>query len=314
MEDLLDFLKIISYNSHIDFCLVSKDRKVIFKSEAFTANSSTIYVQINLQNETYFIHISKKYKECIPLLKYNIESKYKEIYCSKVNTINLILKGKEVENSSVNRLMKNLCNGYAFFLVEVKGDIKEAENIIKEIYDQNNVIITVLDNYIILISNFNESLEHAKAIRDAINANLFCKCYVAFSSAAYSTYDLKRRFDECRQAMMLKKIFSLKAEILDYNSLIFERIVNNFNKETKLEILNSKKKIFDSFDGEMISTIEEFIESGLNISRASKKLYIHRNTLIYRLDKIKKETGFDIRNFKEAVSFIMVFLVWKENR
>ncbi|MDD3223344.1 MAG: helix-turn-helix domain-containing protein [Clostridium sp.] len=314
MEDLLDFLKIISYNSHIDFCVVSKDRKIIFKSKSFKVNSSIMYVPIILEKETYIIHISKKFKECVPLLKYNIESKYKEIYCSKVNTINLVLMGKKVDNSKVNKIIKNLHKGYALFLIKIAGDIKEAENIIKEIYSENNVIITALDNYIVLISNFDESLEHAMAIRDAINSNLFCKCYVAFSSIAYSIYDLKRCFDQSRQAMNLKRTFLLKTEILDYNSLIFERIVSSFNKETKLEILNSKKKTFDAFDAEMISTIEEFIESGLNISSASKKLYIHRNTLVYRLDKIKRETGFDIRNFKEAARFIMVFLVWKESR
>nr|WP_241393066.1 helix-turn-helix domain-containing protein [Clostridium tetanomorphum] len=69
---------------------------------------------------------------------------------------------------------------------------------------------------------------------------------------------------------------------------------------------------FDHFDGEIITTIEEFIKSDLNISDAAKKLFIHRNTLIYRLDKIYKETGFDIRNFKEASVFIIAFLVWKE--
>lgn len=62
----------------------------------------------------------------------------------------------------------------------------------------------------------------------------------------------------------------------------------------------------------MINTIDEFVKTGLNISESARKLYIHRNTLIYRLDKIKKETGFDIRNFKEATVFITAFLVWRE--
>jgi len=70
----------------------------------------------------------------------------------------------------------------------------------------------------------------------------------------------------------------------------------------------------NDFDSEMINTIEEFVNCGLNISNAAKKLYVHRNTLIYRLDKIYKETNFDIRNFKDATVFAIAFLIWKENK
>lgn len=79
------------------------------------------------------------------------------------------------------------------------------------------------------------------------------------------------------------------------------------------QIFDKFKDKFNSFDNEMIITIEEFINCDLNISDAARKLYIHRNTLIYRLDKINKETGFDIRNFREAAVFIIAFLIWKES-
>ena len=62
----------------------------------------------------------------------------------------------------------------------------------------------------------------------------------------------------------------------------------------------------------MLNTIEEFISCDLNISEAAKNLYIHRNTLIYRLDKIAKDTGYDIRNFRQAATFTIAFLIWKE--
>lgn len=94
--------------------------------------------------------------------------------------------------------------------------------------------------------------------------------------------------------------------------MLFEKIVLNINKEIKDELLLKLKDKFDLFDKEIIDTIDEFVNSGLNISDAARKLYIHRNTLIYRLDKINKETGFDIRNFKEATVFVIAFLIWKE--
>jgi DNA-binding PucR family transcriptional regulator len=90
--------------------------------------------------------------------------------------------------------------------------------------------------------------------------------------------------------------------------------VYSLDPKFKNEFLDSFKSKFNTFDSEIIFTIEEFVDCGLNISDAAKKLYIHRNTLIYRLDKIKKETGFDIRNFKEATVFIIGFLIWKESK
>lgn len=62
----------------------------------------------------------------------------------------------------------------------------------------------------------------------------------------------------------------------------------------------------------MIKTIDMFFKCGLNLSEASKELYIHRNTLIYRIEKIQKNIGFDIRNFNEAVIFKTIYSIWKE--
>ncbi|MBM6839900.1 helix-turn-helix domain-containing protein, partial [Clostridium saudiense] len=64
----------------------------------------------------------------------------------------------------------------------------------------------------------------------------------------------------------------------------------------------------------MIKTIEVFFKCGLNLSEAAKELYIHRNTLIYRLDKIEKLTSYDIREFNNAVIFKIVFFLWKEKK
>ena len=62
----------------------------------------------------------------------------------------------------------------------------------------------------------------------------------------------------------------------------------------------------------MIKTIEVFFKLDLNLSEASKELYVHRNTLIYRLDKIQKYTNYDIRKFNDAVLFKIAFFLWKQ--
>lgn len=77
-------------------------------------------------------------------------------------------------------------------------------------------------------------------------------------------------------------------------------------------MLDTFKEKLDALDNETINTIEDFFNSDLNISDSAKNLYIHRNTLLYRLDKIKRETGFDIKDFNESMTFKIIFLIWQE--
>ena len=69
---------------------------------------------------------------------------------------------------------------------------------------------------------------------------------------------------------------------------------------------------FSKLDEDMIKTIEVFFKLDLNLSEASKELYVHRNTLIYRLDKIQKYTDYDIRKFNDAALFKIAFFIWKQ--
>ena len=72
------------------------------------------------------------------------------------------------------------------------------------------------------------------------------------------------------------------------------------------------KEIFT--DKEMTDTAEEFLDSSLNVSETARKLYLHRNTLIYRLDKIEKETGLNIRKFSDAITFRLITILLKTLR
>jgi DNA-binding PucR family transcriptional regulator len=142
---------------------------------------------------------------------------------------------------------------------------------------------------------------------------LYCKCYVSYGSIIYNVKDIKKAYEESKECITLSRSFGIKEDIFFYDKILFEKIVYNITPPVKQELLVRFKEKFNSFDSELINTIEEFVNCDLNISDAARKLYVHRNTLIYRLDKITKETGFDIRNFKEAAVFIIAFLVWKEN-
>gem|GEM_PF-563090 len=312
MKDIMNFLQDLSKNTGIKFRLITEDGAIIFSSESFIENSDMIYISVNMGSEKARIHLEKKFKECASILKYTIEDKYRDIYLKKERIISDILDGKDVSDEMVHKSIAFLDSGCNLFLVKTKGNIHEAIDVIKEIYRKYDVITMIYHDDIIVIGSFDEIKEHAKAIKETINSNLFCKCYVSYGNVAHNKYGIERAFHESQQSMMLSEKFSVREEVLDYNKLLFEKIVYSLDTKLKQEFLNKFEAKFNDFDSEMISTIDEFINCGLNTSDAARKLYVHRNTLIYRLDKIKKETGFDIRNFREATVFTISFLVWRE--
>lgn len=314
MYNFRNFLEELSNSSGIDLSLVSEDDSIVYNSSFERGNSDDVTFTVFLGRVRASVSIPKKYEMCIPLLKYSIEGKYREIFSIREQFIIQILEGKEVALDKVEKSIPFISKGCTVILVNVDGNRYEALNIIRQIYKDQDVLTTVYGENIIIIGCFEEVEEHAKSIKDSIISELYCKCYISLSNIVCDPENIKKAYDNAKECLMLAKRFDVKEEILDYNKLFFEKIVYNINSKVKQEVLTNFRERFNIFDNEMISTIEEFVNCDLNISDAARKLYIHRNTLIYRLDKIQKDTSFDIRNFKEATVFMIAFLIWKENR
>lgn len=313
MHSFKNFLQTLSESTGMDFKIVDDEKNEIFTSSSKKEINETISVNVSLGKTQAYVHISKEYEKCTALIKYMIESKYNEFLSTRQEVLNSILGGMEVPRDLVRKNLHILANGCTVFIVNVEGSRYEALNIIGQLYDDEITSIIYGDN-IVVIGQFEDNYEHASSIKETIMSNLYCKCYVSFGDICYDAETLKKSYEKSKEAMCLGKIFEIKDEVYSYENMIFEKIVYSVEEKVKNELVGIFKHKFDNFDNEMITTIEEFVNCGLNISDAAKVLYIHRNTLIYRLDKITKETGFDIRNFKEATVFIVAFLIWKENK
>ena len=307
------FLQELSVNSGISFNLIDEDGNQIYHSDFKVENSQCKTYLITLGNRKAKLNLEKQYEVCAPLLKYTIEHKYGEIFGVREKLLIDILQDKEVSEDKLIENFPFLLSGCTLLLVRVEGSKQDALSIIREIYKDQDVLSMIYENSIILISDFDDALEHAKSIRESIISDLYCKCTLSYVDGVYEIKGLRTAYDHAKECILLGEKFCMKDEIYSYNQMIFEKMVYNINSSVKQELFNSYKDRFSFFDSEVINTIEEFINCGLNVSDAAKKLYIHRNTLIYRLDKIHKETGLDIRNFKDATVFIIAFLIWKEN-
>jgi len=313
MYNFQSFLRDLNSNTSIKFNLKFEDGNVIYSSIRDIVNSDITVTSVFLGSSKAILEVSKENKDCTSLLKYTIENKYKEIFSMREQSLIEVLQGKEVSSDKVLKNFPSLSKGCTLFIISVDGSRYEALNIIRQLYNESEAVSFVYDDSIILMGIFDEINEHAKSMRESIVSDLYCKCYVSYGSIIYSIKDIKKSYDEAKECLILSKNFGIKDEIFYYDKMLFEKIVYNIKDNVKNELLIKFEDKFNMFDSELINTIEEFVNCDLNISDAARRLYVHRNTLIYRLDKITKETGFDIRNFKEAAVFIIAFLIWKEN-
>lgn len=314
MYNFRSYLQDLSQGTGINFNLTGEDGTVYYSSEFEFKGPEVLEINVMLGKQKARVITEKKYEICTSLLKYSIENKYRELFSMREQSLIDILEGKEVGIDKLDKNLPFLSKGCTLFLVSVDGSRYEALNIIKQLYNEQDVVSMIYGDNIIVIGNFDEVMEHAESIKESIVSDLYCKCYVSFGESVFNGEGIKKAYEDAKECMTLGRKFDIRGEIYDYSKMLFEKVVYNINAKVKKELLDRFKDKFSLFDNEMVNTIEEFVNCDLNISDASRKLYIHRNTLIYRLDKIYKDTGYDIREFKQATVFIIAFLVWKESR
>jgi len=308
------FLQDLCQSTGVIFNLVDGEENEIFIMDADLKKGEHMIVPLQLGKNAAALILSKQFQICAPLLKYTIEQRYSELFSLREQLIMEILQGKEVSTEKLEKNFPFLLNGCILFFVSVDGSRHEALNILRELYRDQAVISMLYEKGIIVIGSFEDVEEHANSIQDSIVSDLYCDCSVSYKEGPYDMRNLKKAYEHARETMFLGKQFDIKDKVLSYDKMLFEKVVHYIDRSVKEEFLYKFSDKFNGFDGEMINTIDEFVKSGLNISDAARQLYVHRNTLIYRLDKIYKETGFDIRNFREATIFIIAFLIWKENK
>lgn len=312
MDEFLSYIEALSNNSGIPMKICIEDNTTYCFNSYEEAEPSVKFDPIKGKIISIFIYES--YSSAIGLLKYIIYNKYNELFCLKDRVFADIIESRNENSEQLSKLFPYFNKNSTLFIASIMGDLKDALAILQELYSRQNVLCIEYKNNLVIWGVFDDIPEHAISIRDSIVTNLFCKCSVYFSKPINSIEDLKYEYSKIMECIMLKSHFNIEEDILCYDKLLFQKIIYHVSDNIKKELLNKSKPVLDSFDSEMVNTIEQFFNNDLNISETAKSLYVHRNTLIYRLDKISRETGYDIRNFKEAALFLITFLIWKESR
>ena len=180
--------------------------------------------------------------------------------------------------------------------------------------------ITAVDEKSIIVvkelaseEGYQEMEKTAKQILNVLPAEKQEVSHIAYGTIVEEIKEVSRSYKEARMAMDVGRIFFEEKNIIAYSSLGIGRLIYQLPiplcKMFIKEIFENKSP--DDFDEETLVTINKFFENSLNVSETSRQLYIHRNTLVYRLDKLQKSTGLDLRVFEDAITFKIALMVVK---
>lgn len=310
MKELVKYLQEIYENCEIPF-EVYEEEEIIFKANSDYLEDNILEKQFLIGTKKFKIKIEDKYASTIKILEFCIKDKYKEDYNQREKITTKLLQNLSISKEKINEIMPKIKEDTFLITVYLKEKLLDVLESLRNIYSDTDIVIMNYEEVIILIGAFEDINEHVSSISETVYISFYEKCYISYCHI--EDYQiLNNLHNENIYKINLAKKYNLSSMILGENSLLFEEIMDNLNEELKGKILSSFNAGFSKLDEDMIKTIEIFFKLDLNLSEAAKGLYVHRNTLIYRLDKIQKYTGYDIRKFNDAALFKIAFFIWNQ--
>ncbi|MEG0456934.1 MAG: helix-turn-helix domain-containing protein [Oscillospiraceae bacterium] len=184
---------------------------------------------------------------------------------------------------------------------------------------QKDFVFNISETDIVLVKEVKTNVESrdldklARSIVDTLSSEFYTHAIVGIGTQVVGIKDLAKSFKEAQVALEVGKVFDTEKTITNYDNLGIARLIYQLPTTLCDMFLKEvfKKGSMDSLDQETLFTIQKFFENNLNVSETSRKLFVHRNTLVYRLEKIKKLTGLDLREFDHAIVFKVALMVKK---
>ena len=206
------------------------------------------------------------------------------------------------------------------FLIEalIERD-NSAMEVLKGLFStQSGDYLTAIDEKnIILIKNVEEANDYeslmdiAKSVVDIINTEAMLKVRVSFGTMVNELKDVSKSYKEAKMALDVGKIFYAEKDVISYGTLGIGRLIYQLPENLCHIFIQEIFKDGEAFsiDEETLTTVNKFFDNNLNVSETSRQLFVHRNTLVYRLEKLEKATGLDVRTFDDALTFKIALMV-----
>ena len=201
---------------------------------------------------------------------------------------------------------------------EAGKDISAQETVKSLFASRPRDFITAVDEKSIIIvkelkdtDTFEDMNQTARMLVDMLNAEAMSQVRVSYGNPVSEIKSVSRSYKEAKMALEVGKIFYADKNVVPYNNLGIGRLIYQLPiplcEMFMTEVFG--ENLPDTFDEETLTTINKFFENNLNVSETSRQLYVHRNTLVYRLEKLEKSTGLDIRKFDDALTFKIAMMV-----
>ncbi len=245
--------------------------------------------------------------------KYDKTSFIKSIILDNILPADVYTKSKELRFSDTQPMVALLIR------FAKKPDVVPIDMLRSIFSDKNrDYVIGISEQDVALVKCLNsfdakEADAIANQIADTASTEFYSNVAIGIGTVVAGIKELGRSYKEAQIALEIGKVFDSEKNISSYESLGIGRLIYHLPTTLCEMFLNEvmKNGSIDALDRETLLTIQCFFENSLNVSETSRKLFIHRNTLVYRLEKIKKLTGLDLREFENAITFKVALMVRK---
>ena len=344
IQNAIDELKTIT---RVDLCVLDTDGNQVattFTDEQPDVSSIELFVQSPADSQVmqgchFFKIMDNQIPEYVLVSRGNGEDGYMigKIAVSELRNLMIAYHEKQDRNSFIqNVLMDNmlLVDIYnrakklhidieakrVVYLIETKQEQdSSALELVRTLFagSSRDFITAVDEKNIILVKELKpeegyETVEQtAKMLLDMLNSEAMSKVRIAYGTMISEIRFLSKSYKEAKMALDVGKIFYEEKSIIAYNTLGIGRLIYQLPIPLCEMFMNEVfgGELPESLDDETLMTINKFFENSLNVSETSRQLYIHRNTLVYRLEKIQKSTGLDVRVFEDALTFRIALMV-----
>lgn len=246
--------------------------------------------------------------------KYDRNNFIKNVILDNILPSDIYIKSRELHFSGdVSRVV--------FLIRVVSSNDISAFDVVQNLFPdkQKDFIFSISESDIVLVKEIKSGIESkdleklARSIVDTLGSEFYTRVVVGIGTVVVGVKDLARSFKEAQVALEVGKVFDTEKSIVAYNNLGIARLIYQLPTTLCEMFLQEvfKKGSIENLDHETLFTIQKFFENNLNVSETSRKLFVHRNTLVYRLEKIKKLTGLDLREFDHAIIFKVALMVKK---
>ncbi len=299
-------------------------------SDAFVKGAYTYKPFGSSQEPEYMIFVegtdaeAAKYASLLGIslsnIKYYYDEKYdrgnfiKNIILDNILPGDIYLKARELHfNSDISR---------AVVLIRIVSRVEvPIIDIVQNLFPDKSkdFVINISENDIALVKETKNNIDPkdlenlARSIIDTLSSEFYIHAIAGIGSTVDTLKELAKSFKEAQIALEVGKVFDTEKTIVSYDNLGIARLIYQLPTTLCESFLREvfKRGSIESLDQETLFTIQKFFENNLNVSETSRKLFVHRNTLVYRLEKIKKITGLDLREFDHAIVFKIALMVKK---